>query len=147
MSLRARLTTRSSSCRYVTESEHAHTEAQSGGPALDVANPPRRELLVAYWDRDGRPMQQLDWVLSARERAVVAFDHVAEHTVNTIWFGVANGFDTDERPLIFETDVYVRGVHQPSWRRKYAHEVDARRGHGQICALVRALYEGESGAS
>lgn len=94
---------------------------------------------MGQWNRDGQPMRLFDWVLNIAddEYRHVAFTEVKDAKIVTVWLGVAAGFDKEGRPIIFETTVYDCGslteVHT------YATEDDAKYGHGEACARVRAV--------
>lgn len=89
------------------------------------------------WDRDGQPIDMLDWVFKVGDAdyRTVAHTDIDQVEIRTTWVGVAQGFDADSRPIIFETGIYDSG--KLIRTRGYASEAEALWGHSDECAAIK----------
>lgn len=109
----------------------------------------RYNLGMKYFDRDGRPIEFLEWMRLRQdnEYAQVALDKIGSRTVSTVWLGVSSFLwresDKNSSPqAIFETMVFPDLSCQ-----KYSTLAEAKAGHQKIVNELLALPEPESGSS
>jgi hypothetical protein len=99
-----------------------------------------------YFDRQGRPMEMLDWV---RKHADLDYKVVAQHwirgwMVSTVWLGINHRFTGDGPPVIFETMIFPPGdemgdgtVWSEQYMDRYSTEAAAQAGHDQAISALR----------
>lgn len=114
-----------------------------------------------YYDRQGRPIEMLDWAakIEDREYSVVAHHWVRGWMVSTVWLGLDHSFGRPGAPLIFETMIFAPKdvtVGREAWetgcdaagtmadldqyQERYATEAAAQAGHDRaLAAMVHQL--------
>jgi hypothetical protein len=107
-------------------------------------------LPVSYYDRQGAPMELLEWAAKVNESeyVTVARTEIGEGIeVSTVWLGLDHSYDR-ERILIFETMVFV-SLEEPvvvfgrevtsegTETYRYSTEAEAIVGHNQLVAELR----------
>lgn len=97
-----------------------------------------------YYDRQGRPVEAMAWARlleSGDDYRRVEFTEVGGYDVSTVWLGIDHAFGGGP-PLIFETMIFTRcpgeGVIEPEGALRYVSESDARLGHADVVAALRA---------
>lgn len=96
------------------------------------------------FDRDGQPISWERYVelKSHPTYKRVGSTHVGEGLwVSTVWLGHDHGFGFTDRPIIFETMVFVTdddGGSTGTEQERYATESEALAGHEQMVASLRA---------
>lgn len=121
--------------------------AKDGGPVGAVLGGILAALGCKFYDREGKP---ITFEEAARLRSNpgyfrVGFDHLPwGGEVSTVWLAMADGEDSDGRPLVFETIVFspetIDENGAPSraiLKQQYATEADALAGHAVAVALYR----------
>jgi hypothetical protein len=97
----------------------------------------------AFYDRQGRPIELMEWA-RLRENplnVVVARSAFGEDEdnpdvlVSTVWLGVDHSWTGEGPPIIFETMIF--GGALDGEQRRYATEAQAHEGHGYVVGLVR----------
>lgn len=91
-----------------------------------------------YYDREGKPMAQAEWVRRFSdddEYKRVALDTVGAVRVSTVWLGLDHGFH-DSAPIIFETMVF-EGDRDGDCER-YCTLDEAKAGHAAMVERVKA---------
>jgi hypothetical protein len=83
---------------------------------------------IIYYDRQGQPMDRMDWVVKFEDRdyKTVEQTEIGEAFVSTVWMGIDHNFG-EGSPLIFETMIFGGDHDGCQWR--WATEDDARIGH------------------
>lgn len=99
------------------------------------------------FDKDGTP---LSWQEFEEKKWNTPGYHIVGRTiirtwmVSTVWLGINHALWATV-PIIFETMIFPRGRRGKSnaqWR--YATESQARRGHSDVCRMVRSGWRGET---
>jgi hypothetical protein len=93
---------------------------------------------VMYYDRDGQPMEMMDWARALEK------DRTVEKTsmwfglvhVSTVWLGLNHSYLPGQPPLIFETLVFFKFGGTGEMRR-YSTEQQALQGHHEVCLAYR----------
>lgn len=89
-----------------------------------------------YYDRQGKPMELMEWasIFEQRDKKQVAHDLVGHVRVSTVWLGLNHAFG-DGPPLIFETLVFGGSLDMEMDR--YSTEDQALVGHAAMVERVR----------
>jgi hypothetical protein len=91
----------------------------------------------AYYDRQGKPMDQKDWCVKLRDadyRRVASTVLADGKWISTAWFGLDRSDDSGAR-LIFETNVFDSqdGAHRSCLQcKQYSTEEEALAGHKRL---------------
>lgn len=95
-----------------------------------------------YYDWEGRPISQAQWVpLLGQERHVAEAYVAGRYYVSTVWLGLDHSFGTGP-PLIFETMVFGLGSGFAELDcRRYSTLEQARAGHAETVAVLRLTSE------
>lgn len=100
-----------------------------------------------YWNRDGSPMSDADFVASSpkfEDRCIAHYEYRG-WAVTTVWFGIDDAFGSGLPPQIFGTlmrrhPIRDRGT-DDSVEVTYATEAEAVAGHILMCARLRTEVE------
>lgn len=98
-----------------------------------------------FFNRAGEEITMLEQSILARKEAYcrLSLTHLAEGRlrVSTVWLGMDHSFGKSERPLIYETMVFVERENDPlaeldlsCWR--HASEDEALEGHADVVKLM-----------
>lgn len=104
------------------------------------------DTLGLYFDRQGKPITHDQWsaLIQLHSAKIVAQSAVGGFYVSTVWMGIDMGMGLGP-PLIFETMVWEEATTGPppwqgedllQWR--YSTEDQARKGHQNILAMIKA---------
>jgi len=103
------------------------------------------------YDRDGSPISVEEWSRLHNDRQYIRIGEttIGNYVVSTVWLGIDHSWDKG-RPVIFETMVFTSSA----WTAdrsdpdrdplleldcvRYSTEREARKGHRDMCTLVRA---------
>jgi hypothetical protein len=93
-----------------------------------------------FYDRSGRPisLERLVLLHLAPDYHMVSYTELHGYGVSTDWIGEDLSLGFAAAPLIFETAILHRGA-WIDWRRQYATQDQAIRGHVDACNHVRRL--------
>jgi hypothetical protein len=93
---------------------------------------------VRYYDRQGHPMSMDAWTVALVDNDTrrVAFTEMGNIEISTVWLGLDHNFWCSGSPLIFETMVF--GGEYNNWQQRYCTEEQAKVGHNQVVAALRA---------
>ncbi len=88
-----------------------------------------------YYDRQGKPMEMMDWAKRLETDRRVAVTTLPDgHWVSTVWLGLDHSFTPGGPPLIFETMVFPpkgEGMGDLDCDR-YSTEAEALAGHERM---------------
>jgi hypothetical protein len=111
-----------------------------------------RFMLDLTYARDGRPIGVAEWgrLSSQDDYRVVAQEQIGPYFVSTVWLGLDHGLGRTERPILFETMVFVpehaNDFSLATDTHRYCTESEAIAGHADVVATIRATstFEAES---
>lgn len=91
-----------------------------------------------HYDRDGKLITEHDWRRLSADPSYkrVAYDKIGDLEVSTIWRGT--DYPGEGRSSVFESVVFGRDDGSDNEQRRYATEEEARAGHAELVAQVRA---------
>lgn len=101
-----------------------------------------------YYDRAGlRITEKEAEILWYTDYRFVLTSRIRGYLVSTIWMGIDFlSLGEAEPGRIFETLVFDRAKHRRRWTalydRHYATEAEARKGHSDICRMIRSGWRG-----
>ena len=87
-----------------------------------------------YYDRQGNPMDVMDWATLFEEERHIGNDRIGDVYVSTVWIGINHQWG-DGPPLIFETMIF--GGEHDQYQERYSTEEEAVEGHAKALELVR----------
>jgi len=106
--------------------------------------------VINYYARNGDEitMEQYGALLMDPAYKVVEQTDIGPYWVSTVWLGLDHNW-WDGPPLIFETMVFANGQRDDPDERgltdfdmhRWSTEEEARRGHEEVCTLVRATMQ------
>lgn len=98
-----------------------------------------------WFDRQGQPIDMMRWQVLHSDLAYmrVAGDTIGPYWVSTVWLGLNHQYG-DGPPIIFETMVFLADTQELAdvpFQDRYSTEEQAKRGHEEICTLIRATVQ------
>lgn len=109
-----------------------------------------------WYDREGNPIDTLRWgeLHEDYDYVRVELTEIGPYVVSTVWLGLDHSYMEGGPPIIFESLVFTKTAweddtprddpnHEPLMEidgMRYSTEDEARKGHMDLCTLIRATY-------
>lgn len=95
--------------------------------------------MAEYYDREGKPIDMDTWLSLWRDVTykVIRKTMVGDVLVSTVWLGIDHAFGYSERPLIFETMLFVGAEGDEMYR--YYTEAEALADHDRLVEQLRMV--------